>query len=222
MLGAHERCFAGPAHLDFPLFLAGTIASMCHCRATLKVDVHDLPVGVQPIRISVLRQIHGKMARKRQVWHVADPNGVVQMQGIVAIAPAVSRLCQLVHHQGRHLQVLQAGCQHEPTLAPTNDQHVGFLVCCSCPVAPVLRFGRSLVSGMPTWSPGPCGLFEALQLRHGRKQHRAAVCPVVAPVQVHSRRASGTPRADIEPARYRPAAVPDPSCCRILSFLLLC
>ena len=72
------------------------------------VELHDLSIHLQPVAHLVLGREHRPMVRERQVRHVVVPNGVVQAERLVAVAPAVAGSGILLDNDGGHGKPLEA------------------------------------------------------------------------------------------------------------------
>ncbi len=68
------------------------------------------------------------MIGERQIGEVVEPDRVVQVEGLVALAPGVARALVGVDHQGRDPEPLQARGQGQAVLASADDQAVGLTV----------------------------------------------------------------------------------------------
>ena len=87
--------------------------------------LHHLRVGLQPVADLVLRREDRPVVGELQVGQVVVPDRVVQAQRLVAAAPLVAGPRVLVDHQTGYAELSQPGAEGDPTLAATDDQHVG-------------------------------------------------------------------------------------------------
>src|SRR5262249_29601936 len=72
----------------------------------------------------VLRRIYGPVRRKRQVGHMVEPDGVMQRQRVVPIAPGVARACVALDDERRHSETSQPRTESESTLTAAHDHDV--------------------------------------------------------------------------------------------------
>mmetsp|Transcript_44921 Transcript_44921/g.128883 ORF Transcript_44921/g.128883 Transcript_44921/m.128883 type:complete len:204 (+) Transcript_44921:1332-1943(+) len=118
------------------------------------------------------------------------------MQRAVAPSPTVAGSCKLLDNKRGNLQVLQACCQHQPTLTAADDKNVGVIL--------YFRGFAAAMHGMQLVAqraPEANDLFVADELCHGREQAGASVEAFAIGRERHPRNATGCGRLHGQPAR---------------------
>ena len=55
------------------------------------------------------------------------PDGIVQSEETISVAPGIPGPLVLLQHNRGDTQLLEPGCQHDPSLAPAHDYTIGLL-----------------------------------------------------------------------------------------------
>src|SRR5690606_35946766 len=92
------------------------------------VQLHDLRVEFQPVADLVLRRENRPVLRKVDIGQVIVPDGIMQAERLVALAPAVARTLVLLENDRRHAELAQPGAKRDTTLPAANDDRVGLLL----------------------------------------------------------------------------------------------
>ncbi len=87
-------------------------------------DFHDAGVELEPVADLVLRREHRPVLRERHVRQVVVPDGVVQAQGLVALAPLIAWPFVLVDDDRGHAELTQSGAERDAALAAADHQRV--------------------------------------------------------------------------------------------------
>src|SRR6202030_1095718 len=91
------------------------------------VNIHEGCIGIEPVGRPVLGWEARPRLGERQVWHVVVPNGRVQRERRVALAPSIGWAFALIDDERRHTKLLEARAQAETCLPGADDHAIGLL-----------------------------------------------------------------------------------------------
>ena len=127
MLRAQRNAFTSAIDDDDP-FLAGLVElGALAFRRCPAIQLHHPGVHFQPVAELVLGREDRPVVRERQVRHVVVPDGIVQAERLVAVAPAVAGTRVLLEDDGRHVETPEPRAQRQPALAAADDQAIRLL-----------------------------------------------------------------------------------------------
>ena len=147
------------------------------------------------------------MLRERKVGQVVVPDGVVQAQALVALAPGVAGSLVLLDDDCRHVQPAQPRRERDPTLPAAHDQDIGLHGHAEFRFFLGASFEPDLAAGMQAvlnalLARRALEFLKALQLGHGREQR-----PSLAADEAKMAVASGHAGLEADPAFSHAAAL---------------
>ena len=96
------------------------------------VELHDLDVHLKPVAHLVLRGVDGPVVREWDVGHVVEPDGVMEREGVVAVAPRVAGVLVAFDDDGGDVETTEARGEADSTLAAADDEDVGLAGVAEC------------------------------------------------------------------------------------------
>ena len=182
------------AHDNGPFLLLVVIDSALGLGRGPVIQLHHLGVHFQPVADLVLGREDRPVPGKVDIGQMVVPDGVMQAERLVALAPAVAGPLVLLDDDGRHAELPQPRAERDAALAAADDERVGlrleaefggFLLALFLPGRAVLAMAmlgaeRAVEAGR---------LLMALELDHGGEQRPdlAVLQPDVAEAARHRR-----------------------------------
>ena len=139
------------------------------------VELHERDVVLEPVTELVLGGEHRPVVGELEVGQVVVPDRVVQVEGLVALAPRVAGAVVLLEDHGRDAVPFEPGAEADATLPAADDDDVGLLGVAERRVGLglALQPGPAALGDLvldPLLAPAPERLLEPLQLDHGGEQ----------------------------------------------------
>ena len=139
-------------------------------------------VVFQPVADLVLGRENRPVVGELHVGQVVVPDRIVQVEGLVALTPGVTRALILFDDDGGHSEPPQPRAQPDPALAAADDDGVGLVFVAEPRLLLLLQFQPGFTAfgdlvGDPLVPVGALLFLKALQFLHGGEQGPAFAIP---------------------------------------------